>query len=287
MGVYLVTGVASGMGKATANQLRWQGHRVIGVDLHHADITADLSTPEGRAHVIESATKLSNGRLEGAVLAAGLGPIPGREEIIANVNYLGSVELLEGIRPLLAEGIDSKVVVFSSNSTTTVPGIPPELIEAFHDRDMDNVLKIASASPNPATLVYASSKTALAHWVRSTATTMEWAGAGIRLNAIAPGAIRTAMVEKQLAIPETAQAVLDFPVPVGGFGNPDDVAQWVIFMLSPAANFLCGSVIILDGGTDAWFRANDYPGPIPADQIGQYKERLEEYRAFREERDSK
>lgn len=285
MGVYVVTGVASGMGKATANHLRWAGHRVIGIDLHYADITVDLSTKEGRDEAIAKIHEMSGGRLEGAALAAGLGPIPGREELIAKVNYWGVVELLEGIRDLLAEGIDSKVVVFSSNSTTTVPGLPKELIQAFNDRDLDRVLEVAKSTHSPATAIYAGSKTALAHWVRSTATKMEWAGSGIRLNALAPGAIRTPMIDKQLATPETAQAVLDFPVPVGGFGNPEDIAQWVIFMLSPAANFLCGSVIFLDGGTDAWFRANDYPGPIQPEDIGKYKERLAEYQAYRKERD--
>ncbi|MDO5049067.1 MAG: SDR family oxidoreductase [Actinomycetaceae bacterium] len=285
MGVYLVTGVASGMGKSTANQLRWQGHRVIGIDLHHADIIADLSTSEGRKHAIDEVHRLSGGRLEGAALAAGLGPIPGREELIAKVNYWGTVEILEGIRDLLAEGIDSKVVVFSSNSTTTLPGLPPNLVEAFRERDFDKVMEISKQARIPATAIYGASKTALAHWVRETATTMEWAGAGIRLNALAPGAIRTPMVEKQLATPETAQAVLDFPVPVGGFGNPDDIAHWVIFMLSPAANFLCGSVIFLDGGTDAWFRAKDYPGPVRPEQMDYYMQRMEDYREFRKIRD--
>lgn len=287
MGVYLVTGVASGMGKATANQLRWEGHRVIGIDLHDADIETDLSTEEGRKHAIDAVHELAGPRLEGAVLAAGLGPIPGREKLIATVNYWGVVELLEGIRDLLANAIDSKVVVFSSNSTTTVPGLPTDLFQAFLDRDLDKALEIAQKAKSPATIMYAASKTALAHWVRITATKMEWAGSGIRLNSIAPGAIRTPMVEKQLATPETAEAVLNFPVPVGGFGNPDDIAHWVIFMLSPAANFLCGSVIFLDGGTDAWFRAKDYPGPLPADHIDYYMQRMEEYREYRKERDAR
>ena len=53
MGVYVVTGAASGMGRAAVEQLRWEGHRAIGVDLHNADVIADLSTEDGRRHAIE------------------------------------------------------------------------------------------------------------------------------------------------------------------------------------------------------------------------------------------
>lgn len=285
MGVYVVTGVASGMGKATANELRWRGHRVIGIDLHHADIVADLSTVDGRKKAIEEVHAQSGGRLEGAVFAAGLGPIPGREELIAQVNFLGTVELAEGIRDLLANGSESKVVIFSSNSTTTAPGVTPEIIKAFWDHDIDSVLKIANKTEAPATAVYAGSKTALAHWVRRTATSLEWAGQGIRMNAIAPGAIRTPMIQKQLEIPEYAEKIKSYPVPLGGFGDPADIAQWMLFMLSPAANFLCGSVIFLDGGTDAWFRANDFPTPLREDQMDHYHQRYAEYQDYRKQRD--
>lgn len=285
MGVYVVTGVASGMGKATANELRWRGHKVIGIDLHDADITADLSTEEGRQKAITETREASGGRLEGAVFAAGLGPIPGREDLTAKVNFWGVVELVEGLRDLLAKGIDSKVVVFSSNSTSTVPGLSPELLQAFKDRDLDAVLEIAKKEDDPATAVYGGSKAALAHWVRTTATKMEWAGAGIRLNAIAPGAILTPMIDSQMKIPENAEKIKALPVPVGGFGNPADIAQWVVFMLSPAANFLCGSVIFLDGGTDAWFRAHDYPAPLPREKYDYFFQRFADYQEYRKERD--
>ncbi|MDY6076188.1 SDR family oxidoreductase [Mobiluncus sp.] len=287
MGVYVVTGVASGMGKATANELRWRGHRVIGIDIHHADICADLSTVEGRQKAIDEVHEQSGGRLEGAVFAAGLGPVPGKEELIAKVNYLGTVELAEGVRDLLANGNESKVVIFSSNSTTTAPGVTPEIVKAFWDRDIDTVLEIANQSEAPATSVYAGSKTSLAHWVRQTATSLDWAGAGIRMNAIAPGAIRTPMIQKQLDIPEYAEKIKSYPVPLGGFGDPADIAQWVLFMLSPAANFLCGSVIFMDGGTDAWFRANDFPLPLAPEQMAHYQERYQEYQEFRRQRDGK
>ena len=279
MGVYVVTGAASGMGRAAVEELRWNGHRAIGVDLHNADVIADLSTEEGRAHAIEEIRKAAGGRLEGAVLAAGLGPIPGREELIAKVNFLGVVELLEGIHDLLAAAGNAKVVIFSSNSTTTVPGIPKELIDAFKERDIDKALAIGKAAGPEAfaTFVYAGSKTAITHWMRTIGVTEEWAGKGIRVNALAPGAVRTPLIEKQLADPELAKAIKSFPIPVHEFGKSEEVAKWVIFMLSPAANFLCGSVIFLDGGTDAYFRADDWPVAMPPEDYPRYRQKIADF----------
>lgn len=281
MGVYMVTGSASGMGRSTAEQLRWEGHRVIGVDLHKAEVNADLSTPEGRASAVEQVLENCGGRLDGAVLAAGLGPIPGREKLIANVNFLGVVELLEGIHPALATAGNAKVVIFSSNSTTTVPGIPEELINAFKERDLDTALAIAEAAGPEAspTFVYAGSKTAITHWIRTIGVTEEWAGAGIRVNALAPGAIRTPLLEQQLNDPELAPSIRAFPIPVHEFGKPEEVAQWAIFMLSPAANFLCGSVIFLDGGTDAYFRADSWPKAITPEEFPRFKQRMADFAA--------
>lgn len=288
MGVYVVTGCASGMGRSTADTLRWNGHRVIGVDLHDADINADLSTEEGIQKAIDGIKERCGGRLEGAVMAAGLGPIPGREELIAKVNYRGVIGLLEGIHDELAAAGNAKVVVFSSNSTTTVPGINLDILHAFETNDVDKVLEIARKQPDrAATQAYAGSKLALAHWVREQAVLPRWAGKGIRVNAIAPGAILTPMLQKSLLDPATAEATKNLPVPIGEFGKPEEVAQWILFMLSPAANFLCGAVIFLDGGTDAYFRAKSFPSPFPADGLEEYIEKSKAWVQQRKENENK
>ncbi|HNM85003.1 MAG TPA: NAD-dependent epimerase, partial [Mycobacterium sp.] len=79
MGTYAVTGSASGMGSQVAQKLRDAGHRVIGVDLRDADVAADLSTPEGRRTAAAEVLEAAGGRLDGAVLAAGVGPLPGAD----------------------------------------------------------------------------------------------------------------------------------------------------------------------------------------------------------------
>ena len=273
MGTYAVTGAASGMGHAAAQKLRDAGHTVIGVDIKSADIVADLSTPDGRKEAADLVLNAADGVLDGAVLAAGLGPAaqPDRPRRIAQVNYFGVVDLLEAWRPALAATPKAKVVVFSSNSTTTTPAVPRRTVRALLAHDAEKALRsvrfLGRIAP---ALMYAASKIAVSHWVRLTAVTPQWAGSGIRLNALAPGAILTPLLEEQLSNPREAKAVRSFPVPIGGYGDAGQLADWAIFMLSDSADFLCGSVVFVDGGSDAYFRARDWPKAVPAYRLLSY-----------------
>ena len=271
MGTFAVTGAASGMARAVAGKLRAAGHAVVTVDLADADVTADLCTPAGRRGAAADVLTACSGRLDGAVLAAGLGPTPGAERLITEVNYFGVVDLLQAWRPALAAADRAKVVVFSSNSSTTVPAVPRRAIRALLRGDPDKALRaypvFGRAAP---AMAYAASKIAVSRWVRRNAVTPEWAGAGIRLNALAPGAIMTPMLERQLATPEEAKRIERFPVPIGGFGDAGQLADWVVFMLSDSADFLCGSVVFVDGGSDAYFRADDWPRPVPVRRVASY-----------------
>ncbi|MFE3543776.1 SDR family oxidoreductase [Nocardia sp. NPDC059177] len=266
MGVYVVTGSASGMGQAVVAILREQGHTVLGVDLRDAEIIADLATPAGRRTALSEVLAASDGTLDGAVLAAGVGPAPGRERprLIFEVNYHGVVDLLVGLRPALAAATDAKVVVFGSNSTTTTPLVPGRTIRALLAGDTDRALRpLRIFGRNAAAIAYGASKIAVTRWARRHAVTADWAGAGIRLNVLAPGAVLTPLLETQLATPAEAKLIRRFPVPIGGFGDPRRLAEWAVFMLSDAAQFLCGSVVFVDGGSDAYFRPDDWPRPVP------------------------
>jgi len=280
MGVYAVTGSASGMGHEVARKLRDAGNTVIGVDIKEADIVADLSTPGGRRAAADGVLAASGGKLDGAVLAAGVGPTPGagRLHLIAQVNYLGVVDLLEAWRPALAATDRAKVVVFSSNSTTSTPLVPTRAVRALLAHDAEKAVRAVKLFGKAApAMAYAASKIAVSRWVRRHAVTREWAGAGIRLNALAPGAIMTPLLEKQLSTPAEAKVIRSFPVPIGGFGEAGQLADWVVFMLSDAADFLCGSVVFVDGGSDAYFRADDWPRAVPARALIRY---LTRFRAF-------
>ncbi|BBY32604.1 NAD-dependent epimerase [Mycolicibacter minnesotensis] len=271
MGTYVVTGSASGMGRQAAEKLRAAGHTVIGIDIRDADVMADLSTHIGRRAAAQATLDACGGILDGAVLAAGLGPIPGRQRLIAQVNYFGVVDVLTVLRPALARAVNAKVVVIASNSTTTTPLVPRRAIRALLAGDVDKALgAVRIFGSRSAPMIYAASKIALSRWVRRHAVTGEWAGAGIRLNAIAPGAIMTPLLAEQLANPAEAKAIKAFPVPVGGYGDAGQLADWMVFMLSDAADFLCGSMIFVDGGSDAYFRAESWPAAVPVWGLPRY-----------------
>ena len=280
MGVYAVTGSFSGMGAAVVARLVSDGHEVLTVDVQDADVVADLSTHDGRWRAIEG-IRARTDRLDGMVLAAGVGPGRGaaRTQLITQVNFFGVVDLATELRPLLAAAGGAKVVVFASNSATTVPLVPRRAVAALLAGDGDRAARAFGVfGRNAPPLAYAASKLALSRWVRRTAVGDEWAGAGIRLNAIAPGAVMTPLLEQQLATPAQARQIKAFPVPIGGYGDAGHLADWAVFMLSPAADFLCGSVVVVDGGSEAWFRADDWPAAVPVRATRRYFRRMRDGR---------
>ncbi|MFN3866360.1 MAG: SDR family oxidoreductase [Demequina sp.] len=281
MGTYVVTGAASGMGRATADRLRADGHEVIGVDLAGAEVSADLSTPGGRAACVAEVLDLCDGSLDGAVAAAGLGGVPGRDRLIMAVNMLGVCEVLEALQPALARAGSAKVVVVSSNSTTLTPLVPAALVRALLARDLDRAMRVLRIfGKRSAPFAYAGSKLAVARWVRRTAVRDDWAGAGIRLNAIAPGIVQTPLLDEQIAAGEK-DAVEGLPVPVRRRGTAGEMAEWITFLLSPAADFLCGAVVFVDGGTDAYFRPDDWPASSGPAGVSNYLRRTRAWRASR------
>jgi len=258
----VVTGSASGMGAATAALLRDDGHRVIGVDQHDADVVADLATAAGRSAAIERVTELADGRLDGLVTWAGIsGLAKFAGSLLVSVNYFGTVDLLEGLRPLLAAGDAPAAVAISSNSTTCFPGPPLAVTDACLAGD-EAAARVAGDAAGSLGC-YPATKLAVARWVRRQAPSPEWAGAGITLNAVAPGAVETPLLQASREDPVIGAFVDAFPVPIGRPGRAEELAAFVRFLLGPEARYFCGSVLTVDGGTDALLRADDMPVPMP------------------------
>jgi NAD(P)-dependent dehydrogenase (short-subunit alcohol dehydrogenase family) len=258
----VVTGSASGMGAATVARLRSDGQRVIGVDRHEAEIVADLSTSDGRSLAIDEVRRLAGDSIDGLVTwagVAGLSDVAGG--LLVSVNYFGTVELLEGLRPLLAVGESSGAIAISSNSTTCQPGIPMSLVAQCLAGDEEGAREAADQAGALAT--YPATKLAVARWVRRNAPSEAWAGEGITLNAIVPGAIETPMLQATRDDPTIGKFIDAFPIPVGRTGTPRELAEFVAFLLGPSARFCCGSLFFIDGGTDALFRPEDVPVPMP------------------------
>jgi NAD(P)-dependent dehydrogenase (short-subunit alcohol dehydrogenase family) len=146
-------------------------------------------------------------------------------------------------------------VAVSSNSST-IPGTDGELVAACLAGDEARALALAPTLDGQR--CYAGSKLALARWVRRSAPGAAWAGAGIRLNAVAPGAVRTPLLEAGLADATYGDAIRSFPIPLGGFGRPEQIAAAIAFLLSAEASFCCGSVFFADGGSDALLRPDQF-----------------------------
>jgi NAD(P)-dependent dehydrogenase (short-subunit alcohol dehydrogenase family) len=255
-----ITGSASGMGAALRDRLIAAGDRVIGVDLHDADVEADLGTPAGRADAIARVSELSGGALDGLVTLAGLSGFPERPaSLLISVNYYGTVELLAGLRPLLANGSEPAAVAISSNSTTCQPGLDEALIASCLEGDEEATRALAGEGDSVGT--YPVTKTALSWWVRRHAPTPDWAGAGITLNAVAPGAIETPLLQEVRDHPTVGPLIDAFASPLGRNGRPDEIAALLEYLLGPNGRFFCGSILFCDGGMDAQFRADDWPRP--------------------------
>jgi len=250
MGTIAITGCASGIGSETREQLEAEGHEILGIDLHDAEIVADLGTLDGRRHALRQIEQRSGGCLDGLVLCAGLGPIAGTSALIVSVNYFGAVELLDGLRDLLEAGSDPAAVVVCSNSATTSPEIPEDLVALMLEGDEGSARW--RAEEIHAAFAYAASKLALARAMRRRAPA--WAQAGIRLNAVAPGATATPLLAKGLEDPELGDAIRNFPIPLGRFGTPPQIASAIRFLLGKDSSFCVGSVLFVDGGSDAVVR---------------------------------
>ena len=106
-----------------------------------------------------------------------------------------------------------------------------------------NLSSVVGLSGNPGQANYAASKAGLIGFTKATAR--EVASRNITVNAVAPGYITTAMVER---LPEDVQKGVLARIPMGRFGTPEDVAEVVAFLCSDAAGYVTGQVIGIDGG---------------------------------------
>ncbi|WP_306322223.1 MULTISPECIES: SDR family oxidoreductase [unclassified Streptomyces] len=262
MSTIAVTGAGSGMGATLTERLRAQGHTVIGVDLKNADVTADLGTPEGRAHAVAEITRISGGRLDGFLPFAGITGGAGRpSSLLVSVNYFGAIRLVEGLRPALAATGNASVVFASSNSTTTQPDWPERVATACLAGDEAEARRTAdeAGADDGGIGAYPATKAALAWYARTRAA--EYQADGIRLNAVAPGYIDTPMTRAAAEDPATAEGIKQFlaSIPAGRAGTAEEIAELVEFLLSPKSSYCVGSVFYADGGLDAGLRATDWP----------------------------
>jgi NAD(P)-dependent dehydrogenase (short-subunit alcohol dehydrogenase family) len=252
----VVTGSQSGMGLAIRERLESEGWRVLGVDLpgKGAEVAGDLSTDEGRTVAAAAILAATGGRLDAVAANAGV-DVP-RPPLVLGLNYFGVVDLLRRLRPALAAAGRSRVAVNVSNSIFVTPGIPAAPVDALLDGDAARALTLLE--PTPA-LAYQVSKLAVARWIRRSAPSPEWAGAGISMNGVCPGAVRTPLLEHDLKDPEKGPIIERLPRPLGEFTTAAAVAELFEFLLGDRSRFLVGQLVCIDGGHEAAWRGADWP----------------------------
>ncbi|MFD5767379.1 SDR family oxidoreductase [Streptomyces sp. NPDC127049] len=251
---YLVTGAASGIGAATTALLRERGHTVLAADLEDGDLRADLSTAEGRAALVAGARELTGGRLDAVVSCAGVAHF---DPLTIRVNHFGAVATLDGLRPLLAAGRDPRALVVGS--IDSVHPTDPALMAAADAGDETAAVAAARAAVDRGEghLVYSSSKAAVSRWVRRAAPGDAWAGAGIPLNAVAPGVVLTPLTRPLLDAPATRALVeRAVPMPLRGHSRPEQLAPLIAWLTSPENTLVTGQVVFADGGADAVLRGD-------------------------------
>jgi NAD(P)-dependent dehydrogenase (short-subunit alcohol dehydrogenase family) len=246
--VAVVTGAGSGIGRATAEQLLEAGASVVGVDLldeslawlagreRAAAFAGDVSTQACNAGMVECATERFE-HLDTLVLNAGVVSVCPLEQIapdhldhVLAVNVRGVLFGLQAALPALRRAEAPSVVVTSS---------------------------ISGVAGDPYMSAYCASKAAVSNLVRAAA--VELGHDGIRVNAVSPGATRTTMTKPFL---EGNSEMLDpfrRRIPLKRFADPPEIAAVIVFLASPAASFVTGAVVPVDGGVTA--NVGQFPTP--------------------------
>jgi NAD(P)-dependent dehydrogenase (short-subunit alcohol dehydrogenase family) len=223
----LVVGGASGIGRACAEALAAAGWPTVVADLkppaEDPDALAlDVRDPAAVAAAVATALE-RHGPLGTVVYAAGTARVtpileiePAEWELILGVNLSGAFNVLRAAAPHIEEG----------GSFTAISSID-------------------SAAPVPGLAHYCASKAGVEALVRSAA--LELGPRGVRANAVLPGLVRTPLMEPMLARPGVSEAFVA-QTPLGRIAEGAEIADVVVFLASPAARWITGASLPVDGG---------------------------------------
>jgi 3-oxoacyl-[acyl-carrier protein] reductase len=231
--IVLVTGAAGGIGSEVVRTFAASGATVIATDLAEKNPFEDKSNIQYACYDVTSGSQTDavvdrivkqHGKIDALVLCAGtiantaLAQSADAEwQSILNVNLMGVVNPLRRIFPLMCEQGYGKIVALGSIAA-----------------------KIGGVASGPA---YVSAKSAVHGLMKWTAK----AGAphGVFANIIAPGPVETPMWQ---SVTDRAPPKAHGSVPLGRFGQPEDIAQGILFLCSPMSNWITGTTLDVNGG---------------------------------------
>lgn len=254
MGVYAISGASSGIGAKAKELLVQRGHEVVNIDLKDGDISVNLATEEGRKEAVDALHRMHPEGLDGIICNAGVSGACGNLPLIISLNYFGTIALAKGTFDLL-EKKHGSCVVTASNTISQGAGRMDiaDLLNNIGDekRVLSLVNQMDASNLSVGNSLYVSTKYALARWVRRVSSS--WAANGVRINAIAPGNVNTAMTATMSTSAKMALNALPIPTKYGQecLMDPDEIAEVMIFLASDAAKGVNGNVMFVDGGTDA------------------------------------
>lgn len=238
--VALVTGAASGIGRATAQAIVAAGGRVVATDIDEtqlqwcrdnaliAAVPGDISSASTNEEVV--ATALSSfGRLDAAVLNAGIA----------------------GGGDLLSQPIEDLDRSFAVNVRAVALGVRAAVPAMLETGDAPAICVTASTSGlrgDPELWTYNTAKGAVVNFVRSAA--LQLGPLGVRINAVAPGPTETGMTAGIVEHPEVYES-LRRRTALQRWGRADEVAQVISFLVSPASSIVTGAIVPADAGISA------------------------------------
>ncbi|OGF46342.1 MAG: 3-oxoacyl-[acyl-carrier-protein] reductase [Candidatus Firestonebacteria bacterium RIFOXYC2_FULL_39_67] len=237
--VALVTGAAQGIGKAIAETLAKEGANVAicDVNIEKAEETAKELAKLG----IKTAAYKTN-----VSVAAECDAL-----IDSTVKDLGKLDILVNNAGVTRDGLlirmseqdwDLVIAINLKGTFNCTKAAVKTMMKARYGRII-NISSVIGLMGNAGQVNYAASKSGVLGITRSIAK--EYANRNITVNAVAPGYIQTAMTDKLTE--EQKQAMLKF-VPLSRMGQPQDVANGVLFFASPLADYVTGQVLAIDGG---------------------------------------
>jgi tropinone reductase I len=237
----LVTGGTRGIGRATAECLLELGASVLVVG--RDEVRADETRREWRAR-----------NRPGDVIVADVTMALGRERVVDAVRAGGtSLDVLvnnvgSGLRKpfdeFTVEDIEKLVALNFTSAALITQALHPEL-RAASGAAVVNVGSVAGFLSVRNTSIYGAVKAALSQLTRALA--VEWAPHHIRVNAVEPWFTRTSLTEGQLAQP-TVSGPIVARTPLNRVAEPDEIASAIAFLCLPAASYITGQSLVVDGG---------------------------------------